>query len=41
MEKEFELKFKKINNNLSVEVTNFKNLKQIEEFIKCLKEDWS
>jgi len=44
MTKEFNLKFKKSGSHkkeLKVEVTGFKNDKQVQEFIKLVKVDWS
>jgi len=41
MAKEYELKFNVDNKNLEVRVTNFKNTKQINMFLKSVKCDWS
>ena len=44
MKKEFNLRFRKSGSNkreLKVEVTGFKNDKQVQEFIKSVKINWS
>ncbi len=41
MGKEYELKFKKNNKNLTVEVTNFKDKKKMDNFVKSVRVDWA